>query len=71
MAVAAQSKQFSVAWKSYVGAQVGFDILMCLFTTEGLDTLHTTFLFIYSNSTHTHTHIQMLEMVLGICIHII
>ena len=59
VAVAAQSKQFSVARKSYVGAQVGFDILMCLFTAEGLDTLRTTFLFTstaHIQIAHTHTH---------------
>ena len=101
------SSTVSVARKSYVGAQVGFYILMCLFTAEGLDTLRTTFLFTSTvhiqtahththththmptrahththiptctrthtthASMHTHTHIQMLEMVLGICIHII
>ena len=53
------SSTVSVARKSYVGAQVGFYILMCLFTAEGLDTLRTTFLFtstVHIQTAHTHTH---------------
>ena len=57
------SSTVSVARKSYVGAQIGFYILMCLFTAEGLDTLCTTFLFTSTvhiqTYTHTHTHSHM------------